>query len=308
VELRHLRYLVAIADEGSFSRAAMRMHVAQQALSRQIADLEHELGVRLFERHARGARLTSRGAAFVEDARLTLAHTDRAVLRVRGMGEESQESVRVAYTPAGRTEEHLACLLHRFGGAFPRMAVQCDPMKCEMQHRALEDHDIDVALTFVAPETDRLSKAVAWILSFDHVVLPAGHPLASQEPLRLADLESSAMLWSPREPYQSILAELAERGIRPNFATFRVSRTSAALVAITRAWALIPGECPPDSGAVARRFEDPPIPVRQWVVWRCDETSEPVHRFIAACRATGAMEFPLGWARPFTMAAGLSAV
>ena len=285
MELRHLRYLVAIADEGSFSRAALRLHVAQQALSRQIADLEHELGVRLFERHARGARLTPRGAAFVEDARLTLAHTDRALLRVRGMTDEAQESVRVAYTPAGRTEEHLACLLRRFGAAFPRHVIQCDPMKCEVQHRALEDHEIDVALTFVEPDAVRLAKAVAWVLLFDHVALPAEHPLAERDPLRLADLETSAMLWSPREPYQSILTALAERGIRPVFAGFRVSRTSAPLVAITGAWALVPGECPPDPGALVRRFDDPPIPVRQWVVWRRDETSEAVHRFVSACLA-----------------------
>jgi DNA-binding transcriptional LysR family regulator len=293
VELRHLRYLVAIADEGSFSRAALRLHVAQQALSRQIADLEHEIGVRLFERHARGARLTPRGAAFVEDARLTLAHTDRAVLRVRGMADGAEESVRVAYTPAGRTEEYLACLLRRFATASPRIVVQCDPMKCEMQHRALEDHEIDVALTFVEPDSVRLEKAVAWIISFDHVALPADHPLAFQELLHLAELEAFAMLWSPREPYQSCLAALAERGIRPGFAGFRVSRTSGALVAITGAWALVPGECPSDAGAVIRRFEDPPIPVPQWVVWRGDETSDPVHRFITACRAPGAMQVPL---------------
>jgi DNA-binding transcriptional LysR family regulator len=290
VELRHLRYLVAIADEGSFSRAALRLHVAQQALSRQIADLEHEIGVRLFERHARGARLTSRGAAFVEDARLTLAHTDRALLRVRGMGEAAQESVRVAYTPAGRTEETLACLLRRFKAAFPRLAVQCDPMKCDMQHRALEDHEIDVALTFIQPDTVRLRKAVAWVISFDHVALPADHPLAYSHPLHLADLESSAMLWSPREPYQSILAELADRGIRPGFASFRVSRTSAPLVAITGAWTLVPGECPGDDGAVIRRFDDAPIPIPQWVVWRSDETAEPVHQFVAACRASAVMQ------------------
>jgi DNA-binding transcriptional LysR family regulator len=287
VELRHLRYLVAIANEGSFSRAALRLHVAQQALSRQIADLEHEIGVRLFERHARGARLTARGAAFVEDARLTLEHTDRALARVRGMGEETQESVRVAYTPAGRTEEHLAFLLRHFSSVFPRLAVQCDPMKCEMQHRALEDREIDVALTFLEPDTDRLSKAVAWTLLFDHVALPADHPLACREPLRLTDLERHAMLWSPREPYQSILARLAERGIRPGFASFRVSRTSGALVAITGAWALVPGGCPPEAGSVTRRFEGPPLAVPQWVVWRKDESAESVHQFVAACRASG---------------------
>jgi DNA-binding transcriptional LysR family regulator len=203
------------------------------------------------------------------------------------MGEGAQESVRVAYTPAGRTEEHLACLLRRFGATFPRMVVQCDPMKCDMQHRALEDHEIDVALTFTEPDSERLRKAVAWVLIFDHVVLPADHPLADQEPLRLADLEPYAMLWSPREPYQSCLAALAERGIRPGFASFRVSRTTAPLVAITGAWALVPGACPPDAGAVIRRFEDPPIPTPQWVAWRREETSELVHRFVTACRTSG---------------------
>jgi len=158
-------------------------------------------------------------------------------------------------------------------------------MKCGEQHRALQDREIDVALSFVEPDTERLEKAVAWVLTFDHVVLPADHRLAAEEPLHLADLEPFPMLWSPREPYQSILAALAERGIRPGFASFRVSRTSASLVAITGAWALVPGVCPSDDTAVVRRFADPPIPIPQWVVWRCDESSEQVHRFIAACRA-----------------------
>jgi hypothetical protein len=136
---------------------------------------------------------------------------------------------------------------------------------------------------------------VAWILLFDHVALPADHPLAFQEPLRLADLEASAMLWSPREPYQSILAALAERGIRPSFASFRVSRTSAPLVAMTGAWALVPGACPSGAGAVVRRFEDPPIPIPQWVVWRDVEAAEPVHQFVAACRASGVMQVPFDY-------------
>jgi hypothetical protein len=167
-------------------------------------------------------------------------------------------------------------------------------MKCDMQYRALDDREIDVALTFAEPDSLHFQKAVAWTLSFDHVILPTDHPLALQEPLRLADLEAFAMLWSPREPYQSILRALADRGLRPGFASFRVSRTSAALVAITGAWALIPETCPPDPGTVVRMFEDPPIPVPQWVVWRGDETSEPVHRFVAACRSSGVSPGALG--------------
>ena len=64
---------------------------------------------------------------------------------------------------------------------------------------------------------------------------------------------------------------------------------SVPLVAITGAWTLVPGECPPDGGAVVRRFDDAPIPITQWVVWRSDETSEPVHQFVTACRASAVL-------------------
>lgn len=83
MELRHLRYAVAVADAGSMTRAAQALHVVQQALSQQIADLERELNVRLFERHARGVRPTAAGVRFVSDARDILAAADAAVARVR---------------------------------------------------------------------------------------------------------------------------------------------------------------------------------------------------------------------------------
>ena len=283
VELRHLRYLVAIADEGSISRASARLHVAQQALSRQIADLEHELGVRLFVRHARGVRLTSRGAAFAEDARHMLAEASRAVLRVRSADDECRQSLRITYTPAGRTEEYLAELLRRFAGARPQISPQCDPLTCQAQVGALRDRTVDVGFLFVPPDTDEFDKAVAWVLSFDRVLLPSEHPLACRDPLWLRDLEPSPMLWSPREPYQSVLAALADRGIRPAFASFRVSRTSPALVAGIGAWALVPGDGPCEAGAVRRTFADPPIEVPQWAVWRRDEASAAVHQFVATC-------------------------
>src|SRR5215467_1165617 len=85
VELRHLRYFVAVAEMENVSRAASeKLHVAQPSLSRQIRDLEDEVGVHLLERTAKSVRLTDAGRTFLEEARAILRHADEAVLKARG--------------------------------------------------------------------------------------------------------------------------------------------------------------------------------------------------------------------------------
>src|SRR4029079_13639663 len=95
MELRHLRYFVAIAEEGSFTRAAERLWVAQPGLSTQVRRLESELGVRLLERHSRGVDLTGAGELFLERARAVLAAADVALSTGRDLGEGLVGSVRV---------------------------------------------------------------------------------------------------------------------------------------------------------------------------------------------------------------------
>src|SRR5215207_339684 len=86
VELRHLRYFVAVAERESFGRAAQQLHIAQQSLSQQIGALERLLGVRLFDRDTRGTRLTEAGRVFLPEARATLARAEEAVAVVRRAG------------------------------------------------------------------------------------------------------------------------------------------------------------------------------------------------------------------------------
>jgi DNA-binding transcriptional LysR family regulator len=85
VELRHLRYFVAVAETENVSRAALKLRLSQPALSRQIRDLEDEIGFRLFERTAKSVRLTDAGRAFVDEARAILKQADEAVLKGRGI-------------------------------------------------------------------------------------------------------------------------------------------------------------------------------------------------------------------------------
>lgn len=99
MELRHLRYFVAVAEEQNVTRAAERLHVSQPPLSRQIRDLEEELGVVLFDRGPKTMRLTSAGELFLEEARQLLEQVEQAIERVRDHANQPAQEIHVGYAP-----------------------------------------------------------------------------------------------------------------------------------------------------------------------------------------------------------------
>ncbi|RYD52551.1 MAG: LysR family transcriptional regulator, partial [Verrucomicrobiaceae bacterium] len=121
MELRHRRYFVAVAAHGSFSRAAELLHITQPPLSRQVKDLEEELGVPLFVRGPNSLKLTEAGEIFYEEAREVLARADQAVRRVRG--ECPQETLRVGYAPS-MIAGIMSAVLARFKSAAPRVRIE----------------------------------------------------------------------------------------------------------------------------------------------------------------------------------------
>ena len=100
MELRHLRYFTAVAEEQNVTRAAARLHVSQPPLSRQIRDLEEELGVELFKRTAKSLELTEAGKIFLNEARAVLLRSDAAVQTVRAVAKGARGQVRVGYAPS----------------------------------------------------------------------------------------------------------------------------------------------------------------------------------------------------------------
>src|SRR5512144_2418367 len=97
MELRHLRYFVAVGEEQHYGRGAQRLRVAQPALSRQIQDLEEELGLKLFDRLPRGVRISTAGKSFLEDARRILQQVDEATLRVKRVASGQSGTLRVGF-------------------------------------------------------------------------------------------------------------------------------------------------------------------------------------------------------------------
>src|SRR5437764_12261217 len=100
MELRHLRYFVAVAEEENVSRAALKLHVSQPALSRQIRDLEDELGFLLLERTAKSVRLTEAGRKFLEEARAVVELSQQAVRNARAVATGQRSEVRLGYAPS----------------------------------------------------------------------------------------------------------------------------------------------------------------------------------------------------------------
>ena len=122
MELRHLRYFVAVAEAENVTRAATRLHVSQPALSRQIHDLEDEIGFQLFERSAKALRLTAAGKTFLTEARAVLQHAEDAVKKARAAAGGTQGEIHVGYAPS-LTVQILPTALRKFQEKFPNARV-----------------------------------------------------------------------------------------------------------------------------------------------------------------------------------------
>jgi DNA-binding transcriptional LysR family regulator len=275
LELRHLRYCIAVAEEGSFTRAASRLRLAQQAVSRQIADLERELGVKLFERGARGTRLTPAGVAFVEDARGALGQTVRAALRARAQNISGQ--LRLAYSYL--TPSHFSMVgdaIARFHQACAELGVDVRHLSTGDQSAALRGGNLDVAFGYLmSAESGEIVGDLFRDDPLIGVILPASHPLAARNQLWLHDLGALPLLMVPREVnpdvYDGVIAALAERDLNPEIATIQaVGVPAVSMVGQGGCWKLASktmieeiGAAEP--GAVFRPFADSPLPFGLWI-------------------------------------------
>src|SRR5687767_2357900 len=145
MELRHLRYFVAVAEEQSVTRAAVRLHISQPPLSRQIGDLEDELGVALFDDGAKSIRLTEAGKLFLSEARTVLQRADEAVQMVKAVANGQSGEIHVGYAPS-LTVEILPRALKFFQKANPGVRVQLHDLSTQEMLRGLRDGKLNVAL------------------------------------------------------------------------------------------------------------------------------------------------------------------
>jgi DNA-binding transcriptional LysR family regulator len=145
MELRHLRYFVTVAELLNFTKAATRLRVAQPALSRQIRDLEDELGAPLLERGPRFVKLTEAGSTFLPEAKAVLQRAEEASQAVRAVVRGERGQIHVGYAPSP-TVELLPCALHTFQNLAPGVRVNLHDLSSEEMLRDLHDGKLDLTL------------------------------------------------------------------------------------------------------------------------------------------------------------------
>lgn len=151
MELRHLRYFVTVAEEGTFVAAAKRLHLAQQALSKQIADLERQLGVQLFERLPRGVRLTQPGQVLLEEAWVLLDGAATAFDRVRRAARGIAGHVTVGFVEFAAWSTRVPTLFRKFREERPDVSLEIRALSSLRQWAALQDRRIDVGFVHHVP-------------------------------------------------------------------------------------------------------------------------------------------------------------
>lgn len=193
LELRHLRYFIAVAEEGSLTLAAeRRLHTAQPSLSRQIRDLEYELGVALLTRSARGVELTEAGKVFLDRARLVLAQVEAAALAARQAGKPPRPRFALGFL-TGQEMDWLPQAMVLLKDELPSVDVTVSSQYSPLLAEALAEGRLDLA--FMRREAGRPELIYRTIASEPLLVaLPSDHRLAAQETIRPEELAAETFL------------------------------------------------------------------------------------------------------------------
>jgi DNA-binding transcriptional LysR family regulator len=231
MELRHLRYFVAVAEELHFGRAAERLFIVQPTLSKQIAALEKELGVPLFMRTKRHVELTSAGAAFLEDARQVLAQTEGATLRAKQASRGEVGLLEIGFV-APVLYDLLPHMLRAFRAQYPDVRLSLHELHSREVLNGLLSRDLHIGFSRLPVGAGKGLRVQPLVEEPVLVALPEGHPFAARESVPLADLadEELILITRTQEPelYDSYVTACSTAGFSPRVA-HEVDRTHVAV-------------------------------------------------------------------------------
>jgi DNA-binding transcriptional LysR family regulator len=292
MELRHLRYFVAVAEAGHFGRAAAALHVSTPTLSEQVRALEEEVGAPLLVRHPRGATSTAAGAALLVEARTVLLAADTALREARRAAGIDDGALRLGLLTGAPPwlPERLAAVLER---AAPGHRPAFVGGSTSYQLGLLERGELDLALTRDTP--DGAYEHLALVEEELGVVLPADHPLAARPELACADLSGQELVWYPRHRaprlFDTVMATIERLGGRPEISAsaMTVETIKTALPVLDGAITLGSRRMESDDGAIVwRPLAGRPLTITVWAVWRTRPRDPALRAFVGALRRAAA--------------------
>src|SRR5213593_3502340 len=288
MELRHLRYFVAIGEEQHYGRAAHRLRVAQPALSRQIQDLEEEIGFKLFDRLSRGVRISAAGKLFLEDARRILQQVDEATRRAKRVASGQSGTLRVGFVESISWHGVVPDSFRQFRERQPDVELQLKPLSSLAQIEAVRSGQLDAGFVFAIANTEH-DLAQVEVASINLMLAtPKGHPLTKLKRLRLRDLRDAAFIWFPRREspvyYDRLMHECFRGGLKsPHIVQEAVNeatilslvscRLGVAFVSSATRW-----RCP--ASVVVLPVTDLNLPLPFALIWRKDNVSPLLEKFV----------------------------
>jgi DNA-binding transcriptional LysR family regulator len=288
VNLRHIRYFVAVAEAGSFRKASQKLHIAQPALTRQITALEKELGVPLFEAGSRRRVLGPAGKALVKEASAILANMEQVVQRIQAVGRKERAKVRIGFVDAASDDARLASFVTRLRHATPAAEIELVPMTSTQQVQALLGRRIDFGCLCCLP---RMDERIALQPLADHsmiAVLQRSHPLARRKKIFLKDLEKSRLIFvsrAIRSDLHRVLAEsfrkagLAVPSMEEAESSARVASLASVGMGVGILLSAVKSRLP--EGLVGRPIADLGLTYRLAIAW-CQDPRDPTTARLAA--------------------------
>jgi DNA-binding transcriptional LysR family regulator len=292
MELRHVRYFLAVAESLNFSKAAEQLHIAQPPLSRQIRRLEDELGVDLFVRNKHRVQLTKAGRAFLDEAKKLVVQAGHAAEAARHAqkGESGIVRIGIASGLGGVVAKAVAENCKRF----PDINIECKDIFSSLQNENLAKGEIDVG--FLRPPVDPSTLDCELLFEEEFVVvLPKTHRFAKRKLLRLEDVAEEPLIIFDRHfssgLYDRILGLYSRQGLTPHFAVTHVeAHEEAGAIMVASGKAIFIG-----AGAIVTRsvsgVELVSVPLNEvdakievYMAWRRNEESTPVLGFLDSVR------------------------
>ncbi len=269
MELRHLRYFLAVAEEGNFTRAAARLGIGQPPLSQQIRDLESEIGAMLFHRVPHGAELTAAGAAFLPEAKASLAAAEKARLAAQSANRGETGRLSLGFTASSAFNPVVSTTIRRFQARWPDVQLSLTEMNTLGLMQKLEHGELDA--TFFRPGLDDPDGVRLKRLPDEPMVvaLPASHALAKRKTLPLALLAKEPFILFPRliglSLYDDVVRACREAGFELKVAQEAPQISSVVnLVAADLGVSIVPASISQIklAGVAYRPIEGPPAVAR----------------------------------------------
>lgn len=289
MELRHLKYFVAVAEELNFRRAAERLFIEQPPLSRQIRQLEDELGVELFQRNRQGVSLTAAGQAFLDEARLALAQADRAAQVARQAGAAKLNKLAIGFSICV-FNRLLSNVIQTFREIAPTVNILLTEAMTAAQVQAIATGDMDVG--FVHLPINHSDLSFETVLTEQLVaVLPQGHPLAALSTIPLHLLAEEPFVICPEQVkpdfYRQIMRLCQQAGFQPNIA--QEATPPEVVISFVEAGAGVSlvasgAQTRHSAGVVYRTIAESTPPIEIAVAWHKQNQSPPLSQFLKVVR------------------------